>query len=159
VHAPIDYTLAAILTSDFPSLTNAPDLLRSMDAAPSFKQGKTSENVTMLLERIQFADPNSPEFDEDNKGLGWGHYQFTAGGLSPSSSLTTWQDVGSVATAFNLVAATLKTCQEARLMCAKDETPKTNGFLSDAYLEETLEHLENCWVGAGGVRIWSSLSL
>lgn len=151
--------LAAILASDFPSLTNAPSLLRAMDALPSFELGKTSEKVTTLLERVQSADPSSPDIDEDDKGVSWGHYQFTAGGLSPTSSLISWQDVGSVATALKLVAAALKTCQEARLMCANTETLKTNAFISDVYLEQILRCLEDCWVGAGGVRIHSLLQV
>ncbi|KAH9022935.1 hypothetical protein EDB84DRAFT_1254284, partial [Lactarius hengduanensis] len=91
--------LTAVLTSDFPSLTNAVTLIRSMNAQILFKQGKSSNNVTTLLERVQFADPGSPDIDEDNMCLSWGHDLFTAGGISPSSSLTTWEDVGSVATA------------------------------------------------------------
>lgn len=124
-----------------------------MNAQPSFKQGETSQNVATLLERIESADPSSPDIDEDNMGQSWGHYQFTAGGLSPSSSLTTWQDVGSVATALKLVAAALKTCREARLMCANAGASTSVGFISDVYLEKTLECLESCWVGAGGVSV------
>jgi hypothetical protein len=141
-----------MLSADFPSLTNAPHLIHSMNALPTFKQGEPSEKVAALLERVQFADPGSPEFDEDNKGLSWGHYQFTGGNLTLSSSLITWQDVGNVATAFKLVAAALKTCQEARLMCTNAGVPTTQGFLSDSYLEQTLGLLQTCWVGAGGVR-------
>jgi hypothetical protein len=76
-----------------------------MNAQPLFKQGKTSANVLALLERIQLADPSSPDIDEDNLGLSWGHYQFTAGNLSPSSTLTSWQEIGSVTIAFKFVAA------------------------------------------------------
>ena len=122
-----------------------------MDTQPSFKQGKPSEHVTALLERLECADPGSPDIDEDNTGQSWGHYQFTAGGISPSSSLTTWQDVGSVAVAFRLVAAALKTCQEARKMCAGTGMPMPCSYVSDIYFEQTLERLEKCWAGAGGV--------
>ncbi|KAH8993197.1 hypothetical protein EDB92DRAFT_1944796 [Lactarius akahatsu] len=142
--------LIAVLTSDFPSLTNAITLIRSMNAQILFKQGKSSNNVMTLLERVQFADPGSPDIDEDNTCLSWGHDLFTAGGISPSSSLTTWEDVGNVATTFKLVAAALKTCQEVRLMCMNAGTPKTSGFISDIYLKKILECLENCWVGTGG---------
>jgi hypothetical protein len=69
------------------------------------------------------------------------------GGLTLSSSLTTWQDVHSIGTAFKLVVAALKICQEAWQMCAAGML----GFISDVYLSNTLEHLKNCWVGAGGV--------
>ncbi|KAH9008839.1 hypothetical protein EDB83DRAFT_2531451 [Lactarius deliciosus] len=143
--------LIAILTSSFPSLTDAPRLLRSMNAQSSFKQSEPSEQVTMLLDRVQFADPSSPDIDEDNACQGWGHEQFTAGGITLSSSLTSWQEVGNVATALKFVAAAIKTCQEARLMCENAGTPKTSGFISDIYLEKTLECLESCWVGAGGL--------
>ncbi|KAH8997728.1 hypothetical protein EDB86DRAFT_3076549 [Lactarius hatsudake] len=129
--------LIAILTSSFPSLTDAPRLLRSMNAQSSFKQSEPSEQVTMLLDRIQFADPSSPDIDKDNACQGWGHEQFT--------------EVGNVATALKLVAAAIKMCQEARLMCENAGTPKTSGFISDVYLEKTLECLESCWVSAGGL--------
>ncbi|KAI9442454.1 hypothetical protein H4582DRAFT_2054893 [Lactarius indigo] len=143
--------LIAILKSEFPSLTNAPSLLNSMNAQLSFKQGETSESVTTLLERVQSADPGSPDIDEDNMGQSWGHYQFTAGGISPSSSLTSWEDVGSVAMAFKLIAAAIKTCREVRVMCVNAGMPKTMGFISDIYLEKILECLESCWVGAGRI--------
>ena len=121
-----------------------------MNAQSSFKQGETSKDVAALLERVQSADPCAPDLDEDNMGIGWGHYQFTSGGLGLSTSLTCWQDIGSVATAFELVAAAIKTCQEARLMCA--DADAASGFISDVYLSKTVECLQDCWVGAGGVR-------
>jgi hypothetical protein len=124
-----------------------------MNMQSAFKQGNCSLKVVMLLERVQFADPGSSEFDEDNLGQSWGHYQFTAGGISPNSVLTTWQDFGSVANAFKLVAATLKTCQDARAMCTKAGMLETSGFISDVYLDQILTHLKECWVGAGRVRI------
>ncbi|KAI9446255.1 hypothetical protein H4582DRAFT_2069590 [Lactarius indigo] len=148
---PLVDNLVATLTSEFPSLTNTPCLLYSMSAQSSFKEGKPSEQVTTLLERVQFADPCSPDIDEDNMCQGWGHYQFMAGGISPASSLTSWEKVGSVATAFKLVAAAIKMCQEARSMCSNARMPKTSGFISDAYLEKILKCLESCWVGAGRV--------
>ncbi|KAI9439700.1 hypothetical protein H4582DRAFT_2075082 [Lactarius indigo] len=143
--------LIVILTSDFPSLTDAPRLLRSMNAQSSFKQSEPSEQVTTLLNRLQFADPSSPEIDEDNTCQGWGHEQFTAGGITLSSSLTSWKEVGNVTTALKLVAAAIKTCREARLMCENAGTTKMGAFISDVYLEKTLECLESCWVSAGGV--------
>jgi hypothetical protein len=153
VHPSADCILAVILTSDFPSLTKAPRFLRSMNAQSSFKQGEPSDQVTTLLKHVQLADPGSLNINEDNMCRGWGHDQFTEGGISPSTSLTSWQDVGNVATAFKLVAAALKTCREACLMCAHTGTPETGSFISDIYLEQTLERLEECWVGAGGVRV------
>ena len=150
--------LLAILSLEFPSLTNTPALLHSMNKQTSFKQGQSSENVTSLLKRVQSADPGSPDIDKDEMGVSWGHELFTAGGISLSSSLTSWQDIGSVETAFMLVAAAIKTCQEACLMCANAGTPKTAGYISDVYLEKILESIETCWVGTGGVRFHFSLS-
>ena len=154
--SPTDCVVTAALTSEHPSLTSAPTLLRSMNAQPSFQQGKPSPNALALLERLQSTDPNSPDIDEDNTGLSWGHYQFTAGGLNLLSSLITWKDVGSVAIALNFVAAALKICREARLICEKTST--VGGFISNVFLEKTLAALEKCWVGAGGVRFTFSCS-
>ena len=124
-----------------------------MSTHTSFKQGKTSEKVLTLLEHVQHAHPGSPEIDKDNKYLGWGHDQFMAGGITLSTSLTCWQDVGNVSTAFKLAAAAIKMCREDRLMCANAGTPKKTGFISDVYLVQILELLEKCWVSAGGVHI------
>jgi hypothetical protein len=96
---------------------------------------------------------HSLDINEDNACHSWGHYQFTVGDLNLSSCLTTWQDIGSIDTAFKLVAVALKTCQEACMMCTRAKVPKTNRFLSDTYLKKMLEHLENCWVDTGGVCI------
>ena len=122
-----------------------------MDMQSTFKQGPPSENVTTLLNNLQYADPSSPDINEDNPCQSWGHDQFTAGGISPSSSLSTWQDIGNVTTAFKLVAAALKTCQKARLMCVNAGVLKMSNFVSDVYLEQVLERLEKCWVDAGGI--------
>ncbi|KAF8256365.1 hypothetical protein EI94DRAFT_1767769, partial [Lactarius quietus] len=129
--------------------------LCSMNAEPSFKQGTTLPNIATLLERVQFADPSSPDFDEDNLGQNWGHHQFTVGGLTLSSTLTTWQDIGSFATALKFMAAALKTCLQARETCANAGASTMAGFLSDVYLKKTLDHLKNCWVGAGGMILTS----
>ena len=53
-----------------------------MNMEMTFKQGKPSEKVVILLERLQFADPGSPDIDEDNSGQSWGHDQLTAGGIT-----------------------------------------------------------------------------
>ena len=134
-------------------MTSTPNLLRSFDMRWSFQQGETSKKVTTLLECVQSADPGLPDYNKDDMGQGWGHYQFTVGGLSPATVLTSWQEVGNVDTAFKLMAAAIKTCQEAWLMCKNAGAPKTTGFLSDDYLELMLEHLKKCWVDAGGVHI------
>ncbi|KAI0262749.1 hypothetical protein BC834DRAFT_828471, partial [Gloeopeniophorella convolvens] len=114
--------------------------------------GPPSEQVTALLERVQHADPESPEINEDNMGESWGHDQFAGGGLTILSSLTSWQGIGDVTTAFKLIAAAIKTCKEARLMCqAMGKSVPAASFISDSYLEILLEHVRDCWLDAGGV--------
>ncbi|KAI9430846.1 hypothetical protein H4582DRAFT_2205225 [Lactarius indigo] len=76
--------LIVILTSDFPSLTDAPRLLRSMNTQSLFKQSEPSKQVTTLLNHLQFADPSLPEINKDNTCQGWGHEQFMAGGITLS---------------------------------------------------------------------------
>ncbi|KAF8257699.1 hypothetical protein EI94DRAFT_1708721 [Lactarius quietus] len=132
---PTAENLVASLISQFPSLTSAPCLLKSMDAQPMFKQSMLSEQVTALLERVQFADPTVPNINKDNVGQSWGHYQFTAGGISPSSFLTSWEDVGNVATAFKLF---------------EGMSGSTAGFISNIYLEQILNCLEKCWTDTSG---------
>ena len=87
-----------------------------MNAQPLFKQGKSLANVLALLERVQHADLTNPDIDEDNMGPSWGHYQFTVGGLNMSSSITSWQGVGSIATAFK----TSSCCPQEVLGCTGD---------------------------------------
>lgn len=149
---PTDFVLA-ILLAKFPFITKGPSLLCSMNMEPLFKQGEASTNVTTLLEHIKFADPGSPDIDEDDRGLCWGHYQYTAGGLTLLSSLTSWQDISSVSTAFQLVAAAIKMCQDAQTMCTVNETPMMGGFLSNVYLKKTFDFLKSCWVGTGGIHL------
>ncbi|KAI0257839.1 hypothetical protein BC834DRAFT_919305 [Gloeopeniophorella convolvens] len=144
-------SLIGILSSDFPSLTSVPTLLRAMDANRSFKQGSPSESFTALLERIQHADPMSPDISEENMEENWGHDQFTGGDLTLTSTLTSWKEIGNVTAAFELIAASIKTCKDARLMCERVGKPTTtSGFISDVYLEKVLEKIEACWAGAGG---------
>jgi len=76
-----------------------------------------------------------------------------AGGLTPLSSLTSWQEVGSMATTLKLVVATIKTCQEVRMICVEARALKTCRFLSNIYLEKVLSCLENCWVKVGRVSL------
>lgn len=94
------------------------------------------------------------DIDEDNFILSWGHYQFTAGGLNVLSSMTSWHEIGSITTAFKIVAAALKTCQDAQVMCTNAGLSNMASFLSNTYLEKVLESVEICWVGTGGVHAY-----
>jgi hypothetical protein len=91
------------------------------------------------LHQIENADPNNPEFDEDNINGSWGHRQFTSGGMRISTVLRSWDQIGSMA-ACKLIAAALKTCKVARFMCSERNISATS-YLADVYLKETVEAL------------------
>ncbi|KAI9432913.1 hypothetical protein H4582DRAFT_2061278 [Lactarius indigo] len=99
---------------------------------PTFLSRMEMTKPTILLSSFK-QDPSSPDIDKDNMCQGWGH------------NSSQW-DIGNIMTAFKLVAATIKTCQEVRLMCKNAGTPKTSAFISNIYLKKTLECLESCWV-------------
>ncbi|KAF8879369.1 hypothetical protein BD779DRAFT_1447003 [Infundibulicybe gibba] len=144
------------LSREFPVLPHALSLLNAMAASPNFEQGQPSSEVLEFIARINDADPNTfDEESEDETNANWGHYQFTAGGINCRSVLTTWSRIGNTETACCLIAAALKTCRIARHICIKRGIQSTN-FLSDAYLQNTIEILWELWVGAGGVHIFSS---
>ncbi|GBE83672.1 hypothetical protein SCP_0507270 [Sparassis crispa] len=105
-------------------------------------------SVITFIERIENADPNSPDLSEDDLGTAWGHYQFTAGSMTSSSTLVSWDGIGSEA-ARRLIAASIKTCKVARHVCFVSGI-KMNAYLSDAYLETTVEILWRLWKAAGG---------
>ncbi|KAF8878950.1 hypothetical protein BD779DRAFT_1474568 [Infundibulicybe gibba] len=151
-HKPIDTSfiqtnetcsgLINALSREFPVLPHALSLLNVMAASPNFEQGQPSSEVLEFIARINDADPNTfDEESEDETNANWGHYQFTAGGINCR--------IGNTETACRLIAAALKTCRIARHICIKRGIQSTN-FLSDAYLQNTIEILWELWVGAGG---------
>lgn len=108
--------------------------------------GDPSPTALQLIERIESADPNAPDVDEDNTNLGWGHMQFTAGNLTCRSVLRTWEDIGNVKMAYRLLAATVKTCLVARHLCFTNNinaSESPSSYLSDSYLREVVEILWN----------------
>lgn len=96
-----------------------------------------------FIERIESANPHTPGIDEDDTNISWGHWQFTAGGITLRSVLKTWSDVGDVPTAYRLLAASLKTCLVARHLCFTNKISVQSSYLSDAYLEEVVDVLWN----------------
>jgi hypothetical protein len=134
-----------------PPIPHAIALLDAMEASPDFKSSTPSDNVTAFLNRIEAADPNSSEIGEDDSNESWGHWQFTAGGLTITAVIQDWAYVGDVDMACKLLAAAIQTCKVARHICLeRDLTP--NSFLSDAYLNNMVEQLCKSWTVAGGVR-------
>ncbi|GBE78330.1 hypothetical protein SCP_0112150 [Sparassis crispa] len=136
------------LSSSHPDLISGLELLNSMKLTPVFDIGSPTSEVITFIERIENADPNSPDLSEDDLGTAWGHYQFTAGSMTSSSTLVSWDGIGSEA-ARRLIAASIKTCKVARHVCFVSGI-KTNAYLSDAYLETTVEILWRLWKAAGG---------
>ncbi|KAF8989390.1 hypothetical protein BDQ17DRAFT_1334106 [Cyathus striatus] len=86
-------------------------------------------------------DPNDPALDEDNINEGWGHYAYTSGGLKWGEAITSWESIGKdVSFACRLLAATIKTCQVARIMCFNNSSTTLN-YLSDIYLDQIIDRL------------------
>lgn len=135
---------------DFPQLNFAQDLLDSMKAFPNFQSSPPSTNLNLFLTRIEKADPNDATIDEDNKGVGWGHYQFTAGSMTCASVMTSWEDIGNTNTAYKLIAAAVRTCKVARYVCTKLNITATS-YISDMYLGRVIETLWDLWKLAGAV--------
>jgi hypothetical protein len=128
------------MARDFPDITSAADLLKSMQNQASFQLGAPSPEIIGLLERLELADPNSPDISEDDKNQSWGHCQFSGS----SSMLTSWDGIGNTGIACRLIAATIKTCKVARHVCFLNGINATT-FLSDAYLSNIIEALWKSW--------------
>jgi hypothetical protein len=118
-----------------------------MHEATNFEAHEPSDDVVALLNRLDSADPDAPDIDDDDSNENWGHAQFTAGGLTIWLSLVNWEAVGSTSTAFKLIAAAIRTSKVARALCAVRGRSATV-YLADNYLELLFEQLECCWKGA-----------
>lgn len=123
-----------------------------MHSSPDFKSTNPSQEVLDFINRIEKADPNSPDFSADNSNETWGHYQFTGGSLTCRSVLKSWDCIGNTETARRLIAAAIKTCKVARHICFHRGVTPTGGYLSDIYLDQTIEIIWSLWKEAGGVR-------
>lgn len=121
-----------------------------MKSCPDFRSSPPSANLNLFLTRIEKADPNDATIDEDNKGIGWGHYQFTAGSMTCASAMTSWEDIGNNDTAYKLIAAAVRTCKVARYVCEKTNVTTTS-YISDIYLGQVIETLWDLWKLAGAV--------
>lgn len=118
-----------------------------MDEATDIETREPSKDIVALLDRVDSADPDSEDVDEDNSNENWGHAQFTGGGLTIRSALMDWEAVGNTSTAFKLIAAAARTCKVARALCAaRGQSPRA--YLADNYFELLLEQLQHCWEGA-----------
>ncbi|KAF8881061.1 hypothetical protein CPB84DRAFT_1792155 [Gymnopilus junonius] len=147
--------MSCTLSREFPQLQIVQDLLNSMKACPNFRPCETSADMTTFLERIEKADPNDTTINEDNKGVSWGHYQFTAGSMTCSSVMKSWY-IGSTTTACKLIAAAICTCKVARYVCEKLQVT-TASYISDTYLERVIETLWDLWKQAGAPTVTTTM--
>lgn len=125
---------------------HAEDLLASfemMKTSPSHSESDPPSTTVQFIERIEQANPNAPGIEEDDTNVGWGHWQFTAGSMTCRTILKTWLDIGNVATAYRLLAASLKTCLVARHLCFTNNISVQSSYLSDAYLQQVVDILWN----------------
>lgn len=124
-----------------------------MQGNPDFGRREPSPQTTTFLERIENADPNAPGLSEDDLGPSWGHWQFTAGGLTCATVLETWDHIGNTDIACRFIAAAIKTCRVARHLCFIQGNSGCS-YLSDNYLQIMVDRLLELWSAAGGVRIF-----
>jgi len=102
-------------------------------------------NIKLFIEQIENADPNAEDLSIDDTNKGWGHCQFTASNLTFSSVLVSWDDLGGVGIACQLIVAVIKTCKVARHLCSKCSI-KPTAYLSDIYLSQVIETLWQLWI-------------
>ncbi|KIJ92866.1 hypothetical protein K443DRAFT_13285, partial [Laccaria amethystina LaAM-08-1] len=131
------------------TITVAIELLVAFEANPDFQSGEPTEDMLSFLDRIENADPNSPDLSEDDLNASWGHYQFTAGGQTISTVLTSWKSVGNTSVAHRLLVAALKTSKVARHVCF-ERAVEPSSFLSDVYVQLLVDKLLDLWKDAGG---------
>ncbi|KAF9531570.1 hypothetical protein CPB83DRAFT_848404 [Crepidotus variabilis] len=119
-----------------------------MLATPGLEETTPSDGVLQLIERVNIADPNlSTLLDDDNNG-NWGHRQFTAGNITWSGVLTSWDDLGNNNVACELIAATVRTCKVARHICFERKVA-TASYLADIYLDQIVDKLWELWQATG----------
>jgi hypothetical protein len=139
-----------ILGREYPNVPYWGDLLAGMESAPTMTNGPPSSTVVAFLNRIQDADPNSVDISEDDTNSNWGHQQFMGGAMTIRSVLSSWSAIGGNDVACRLIAAAIKTCKVARLMCSQRDIV-VSSYLSDAYLNELVERLWTLRKDATGV--------
>ena len=144
IYREISLLFLATLAEDFPRLESALRLLTEMQDNPEFSFEEPSSYMTAFLKRIESADPNDDFIDDDEKGVSWGHYQFTAGDMQCSTVITSWKAVGNTKIACRLIAAAVRTSMVAKYICKKQQLPTTS-LLSYHYVEKVIEALCTVW--------------
>jgi hypothetical protein len=102
-----------------------------------------STTAIEFLSKLNDTDPNSAGFeptDDDNNNAGWGHYQYTSGGMNMRTALSSWSTIGSSDFAQQLLAAGVKISKVARHLCETRKRPPQS-FTADSFLRELVEHV------------------
>lgn len=120
-----------------PSVACAADLLDAMEKSPHHFNGLPSDDLLTLISAIETANPNATDISEDETNASWGHRQLSG---AWRNALIKWESVGTCNVACQLIAAAVRTCKVG-----------ASGYLCDAYLEQMIEKLWECWKEAGGV--------
>ncbi|KAM6489707.1 hypothetical protein JOM56_014730 [Amanita muscaria] len=150
-NGPIDVAFIKV-TPTTENLKPAIDLVKSLDLDSTVCGSTIAESVESFIRGVELADPRSQEYEEDDLGASWGHYQFRGW----REMLPTWQAIGPPENACRLIAAILKTCTVACALCHDLEMSErkigslTISYLSDNYLEQITEWLWELWKQAGG---------
>ena len=129
----------AILSTDFPLIMQAADLLKRLEGA-SLPCGQPSDYMLAFLDWIENANANSPDISNDDNDASWGHFQFMASSLMCKSVLLLWSNVGSISFACQLITAVIKTSRVAWHLCHSKQLKPTS-FLSDIYLSNIVKLL------------------
>jgi len=143
--------LLRILEDEFKDIPLGPgkDLLEAMALNPAFCEAPSSPDILEFIQRIESANPNAPDLDEDQLGQNWGHNQLTSGSLTCSNVLKSWELIGSVRIASQVIAVIIKTCKVARHLCLTSGiSPST--YLADAFLRNAFEMIWKAWKDAKG---------
>ena len=122
-----------------------------MEVSPDYKQAKPSEEMMAFLSRLEDTDPNDDLIDDDNKGVSWGHYQYTGGGMTCRLVMTSWAAVGNTDVARRLIAAAIRISKVARYVCER-QSINAGSYTSDMYLDIVIEHLWTIWKAEQEVR-------
>jgi len=133
-----------MLSTHFPNIKATIELLNAMEDLPDYKWADPSEQMMVFLSRLEETDPNDNSIDHDNKGVSWGHYQYTGGGLTCRSVMTSWAAVGNTDVAHRLITAAIRITKVARYVC-KRQNVNAGSYTSDMYLDIVIEHLRTIW--------------
>lgn len=133
------------------------ELLAALAEIPTSTSTAPSDDFIAFLTRIESAEPCLETYGEDDMGANWGHYQFTAEGLTCTKVLDSWDSVGGPVHVLRLIAAALRTSRVARTLC-QDLAPQPS-FLADAYLQNIVERLWTLTPTANKVQYYFHLIL